>query len=174
MGITWGDADLDAALLNIRRSLQRYGGAYHLDDVKTQKSRRTLALPEPLPDLLRQHRIRQLEERLAAGPLWEGDEWDLVFSTVTGGPLSSRTLARAFKRNLQSADLRDIRFHDLRHGAASYAIAQGVPMKNVQALLGHATIAVTSDTYAHLTDALQRDTANRIGDLLWPSKTSRS
>ncbi len=85
LGLTWDCVDLTAATIAITKSLQRHNGAYHLAETKTARSTPTIALPAELVPLLRAHKARQLEERLRAGPLWIGDDWDLVFAT--GGPL---------------------------------------------------------------------------------------
>ena len=69
--LRWRDVDLDTGALSVRRVLQRYGGAFHLDEPKTTRSRRTIKLPGPVSAALREHRTRQLEERLLAGSAWE-------------------------------------------------------------------------------------------------------
>ena len=96
-----------------------------------------------------------------------------MFCTATGAPLSNRSVVRAFKRTLARAGLRDLRFHDLRHSAASFALAHGVPFKVVQELLGHSTIAVTSGTYAHIVGEAKRDAVERVSAVIWPSNLSR-
>ena len=55
-----------------------------------------------------------------------------------------------------------MRFHDVRHGAASLMLAQGVPLSTISDILGHSGIRITADTYAHLTDELKRDAANAM------------
>ena len=167
LGLAWPDVDLEHGTLTIRRSLQRYDGEYHLDEVKSQRSRRTLALPSPLVEALRRQRTVQVAERLKAGPQWQGDEWELVFATEAGAPLSSKAVTRAFKKDLKAAELPEKRFHDLRHGAATYALSLGVPLKVVQDILGHSTIAITADTYSHIANELQRDATDRITEGLW-------
>ncbi len=167
LGLAWTDGDFDRCTLAVRRSLQRYGGAYHLDDVKSHRSRRTLPLSQPLIDALHAQRTWQLEERLAAGSLWQGEEWNLVFATEVGTPVSGKAVTRAFQKALRAAGLPAKRVHDLRHGAARWALSMGVPLKVVQDILGHSTISITADTYAHIVPALQRDAAQRISDGLW-------
>jgi len=174
LGLAWPDVDLERGTLTIRRSLQRYDGEYHLDEVKSQRSRRTLALPPPLVDALGRQRTLQLEERLKAAPQWEGDQWELVFATEAGAPLSAKAVTRAFKKDLKAAGLPEKRFHDLRHGAATYALSLGVPLKVVQDILGHSTIAITADTYSHIADELQRDATDRITAGLWGAPTTQA
>ena len=173
LGLRWTSIDLDEGLLTVDASLQKYDGEYHLDGVKSHRSRRTLTVPEPLVAVLRRHHAAQSAARLKAGPLWKGNEWDLVFTNEFGEPLGARTLVRVFKSLLSEAGLpTHHRFHDLRHGTASAALTLGVPLKVVQDLLGHSTIAITADTYSHLTRELQRDATDRIGAGLWGPDSS--
>jgi integrase len=166
LGLTWECIDFDAGTLSVRKVLQRYGGAYHLDEPKTQRSRRTIALPTPLVDVLRRHRVRQNEERLRAGPHWPG-QWDLVFCRVDGQPLAGTEVTRQFQRRLAQLGLPRQRWHDQRHAAASFLLSQGVPLRTIMSILGHSTIAVTSDLYAHVAVEMQRDATDRVGSLLW-------
>lgn len=76
-------------------------------------------------------------------------------------------MAQRFQRLLRAAGLPPQRFHDLRHGAASFMLAAGVPLKVVQEVLGHANIAITADTYAHVMPELQREATESVGRLLW-------
>lgn len=169
LGLTWADVDLDGCTLTVRRTLQRYGGAYHLDEPKTQRSRRAISLPAPLVDALRQHRARQAEERLRAGPLWQGDRWNLVFCNEIGGPLAGAEVTRRFQAKLAALGLPRQRFHDLRHAAATFLLAQGVPLRVVMEVLGHSTITTTANVYGHVLPELQRDAMDRQGALLFGS-----
>ena len=164
LGLKWEDVDLDHAQIRIVRSLQRIGKELLLTETKTAKSRRTLPLPQNAVRALRTHRKRQLEGRLATGPAWR--ETDLVFTNSTGGPVEPVTLHRDFKRVLRDTGLPAIRFHNLRHTAASLMLARGVPLKIIQEILGHSSIAVTSGFYAHLTEQLKRDAAEVMDRVL--------
>ena len=77
---------MEGGTVAIRQTLQRHNGAYHLEDTKTARSTRTIAVPDEITPMLRAHKAHQLEERLRTGPQWEGDQWDLVFATETGSP----------------------------------------------------------------------------------------
>ena len=112
LGLTWPDVDLDKGTLSVRRSLKYYDGTYHLDDVKTDHSRRTLTLAPPLVEALREHRRRQIVR----------SSWRLVFVTRSGKPLNGTNLTHTLQRHLKEAGLPRIRFHDLRHGAATYLL----------------------------------------------------
>ncbi len=164
LGLQWRDIDIDAGTLTIAHQLQRVGGTLTLTEPKSYESRRTLILPAVALDALRQHRIRQLEEQLALGGAWRGSGF--VFTSTIGTPLDERNVSRMFKRLLTSAGLPDMRFHDLRHSAASLLLAQGVSAKMVQELLGHSNISLTLGTYSHVIPQLARDTADRMNAVL--------
>lgn len=129
LGLRWGDVNLEEGTLTVRHSLQRYGAAYHLDEPKTRKSRRTLPLPGFLVAELRAHMVRQLQERLLAGSAWTGDAWGLVFTTEFGDPFGGTAVTRRFQRLLEKAELPRWRFHDLRHAAATFMLAKGVGLR---------------------------------------------
>ncbi len=167
LGLTWDDIDLESGTLSVRHTLQRYDRAYHLDEPKTSRSRRTIALPRPLVKALRGHRTRQVEERLRAGQGWEGDRWSLIFTTMAGKPLSSAVVTHGFQETLAAAGLPRQKFHDLRHAAASFMLVQGVALRVVMEVLGHSDIAVTANTYSHVMPDLQRDATESVGELLW-------
>ena len=167
LGLAWEDLDLESETLSVRHTLQRYDRAYHLDEPKSLKSRRTLALPRPLVEGLRDHKTRQIEERLRAGPGWEGNQWNLIFTTTAGKPLSSAVVTHRFQEILLAAGLPRQKFHHLRHAAASFMVVQGVAMRVAMEVLGHSDIAVTANIYSHVLPDLQRDAANRVGSLLW-------
>lgn len=95
---------------------------------------------------LRRHRAGQLSERLAAGELW--DDHDLVFSGRRGGFLHAADVYDSFRRLLEKAGLPRVRFHDLRHTAATLMLGLGVHPKVASEMLGHSTITVTLDLYS--------------------------
>ena len=165
LGTRWQDVDLDAGTLRVTGNLQRVDGQYVLLEPKTAKSKRTVALPAIAVDALRTRGTQQKEQRLRAGSLW-ANPMDLVFTTPFGKPMHGPTVTRSFQTALEVAKLPRQRFHDLRHGAASLLLAQGVPLKVVQEALGHATISVTADVYGHLLPELQKDAAIRMDQAL--------
>lgn len=97
---------------------------------------------------------------MRAGPEWH--EQYLVFTTEIGTPIDASNLARQFKRLLKAADLPERRFHDLRHGVATTLFAQGVHLRTVADLLGHSSVAVTSDIYTHGVGSVLRDAAEKM------------
>jgi integrase len=166
LGLQWRDVDLDTGRLSVRRSLlSAQGGVPQYGEPKTDKSRRTLTLPPEAIAALRAHRDRQNFERQRLGEAWA--DYGLVFTTVTGTPLDQRNVIRLFKAALKRAGLSEtIRFHDLRHAAATLMLASGVDQKTAAARLGHSTIRLTMDLYTHAVQALDVDAAERMQRLL--------
>lgn len=164
-GLKWADLDLEGGRVVIRRALQRQRGAgLVLVDTKSASSRRTVHLSQTAIQALREHRLRQVQERLAAGPLWQ--DGGLVFSNLSGGPLDPSRVNEAFKRALTTAGLPDVRLHDLRHSAASLLLADGVPTKVIQELLGHSSPVLTLRTYSHTSPGLHEEAALVMDRLL--------
>jgi integrase len=165
LGLRWQDVDLERGLLTVRVQLQRINGKLTLTEPKTERSRRTLQLPAMVREALRQHRVRQLEERLAAGPLWEDS--GLVFTTAHGAPLDARNVIRLYQeRILPAAGLPRRPFHVLRHSAATFLLASGCDLRTVQQVLGHAQVSLTANLYAHVMPALLRDAADKLDAVL--------
>lgn len=170
LALHWADMDLDAAALHVRGTLQRSRGALTVAEPKTAHSRRRVALTGLAVAALRTHRARQLEERLLLGPEWE--DHDLVFCRLDGRPLDGTNLLRTdFYPLLERAGLPRVRFHDLRHSAATLLLAQGIHPKIVSELLGHTTIRVTMDIYSHVLPDMQREAVAAMERLLTPAPT---
>jgi integrase len=171
-GLKWDDVDLETGEVQIRQQLQAIGKRLVLVPLKTAKSRRTLILPGACVTALKAHRTRQRERRLKAGQRWV--ETGLVFTTYrtyregkgqnlqVGAGLHPRNVLRVLHALLVDAKLPRVRFHDLRHSAASLLIAAGVELVEVSQLLGHSEIRVTADLYSHL----QKQTAAKAARLM--------
>jgi integrase len=156
--------DLDHGIISVRQALQRLDGKYQFVELKTARSRRSLALPTLIIEKLRAHRIRQIEECLLAGDHWE--EWGLVFSSLRGTPQDAKNVTHRFQALLAREGLPRRRFHDLRHSCATLLLAQGVHPRVVMETLGHSQIAMTMNTYSPVMPALQRDAANQMDAML--------
>jgi integrase len=99
----------------------------------------------------------------------KGNEWqenDLIFPSPIGTPLDSSNVVKAYKRSLEKAGLPNIRFHDLRHTAATLMLQEGINPKIVQERLGHADISLTLNTYSHVLPHLQEEAAEKMDELL--------
>jgi integrase len=164
LGLRWHEVDLDQRILRVNQTVQRVNGKLRFLEPKTERSRRTIIIPDTVVATLRLHRKRQLEERLLAGAKWR--DFGLVFATRVGTPLEPRNVHRDFKRILAKARVHDQRFHDLRHAAASLLLAQGINPRVVMELLGHSRIGITMDTYSHVVPSLMREAADKMDQIL--------
>lgn len=165
LGLRWEDLDLASGNASIRRTLQRTNSSGLVAlPTKTQSSERRIALPTPCLRSLAQHRDRQRQEREAAGTGWKSS--DYVFTRPDGFPIDGATLTRHFTALLHRAGLRPIRFHDLRHSAATLLLEQGVELVVIKELLGHAHIGVTATVYAHVRLRLQHQAIDTLSNVL--------
>lgn len=167
-GLRWEDVDWTNGTLNLQQTIvQVRSGEMFVQAPKTRRGRRSVPLLPFAAEALRRHRAEQNAQRLALGDRWRDN--DLVFTDGTGGPLRAQNvMRRSFVPLLERAGLPHIRFHDLRHSAASIMLALGVSLKTVQEILGHANIATTGDIYSHVMPVQQREALERLGDLLKP------
>jgi integrase len=165
LGLRWSDLDWDNGHLHVQRQLQRVTGeGLVFSEPKSAAGRRLVKLGSAALDKLRDHRERQEQERLFAGERWR--EHNLIFPSTIGTPMEPRNLLRHFKGLLQRADLPVIRFHDLRHTAATLMLKQRIHGKIVQERLGHSSISLTLDTYSHALPSLQDGAAEEMDTLL--------
>jgi integrase len=165
LALRWRDLELDASRLSVCATLQRTGQGFEFAETKTPQSRRRVALGSTAVAALRRHRAVQNAERLAAGPAWQ--DHDLVFANEVGGPLDGSNLQRrSFLPLLKRVALPRIRFHDLRHTAATLLLGRGVHPKVVSEMLGHSQIGVTLDLYSHVTPTMQRDATAAVDAIL--------
>jgi integrase len=163
LALCWQDVDFERRTLRVSGTMPTVGERV-VSETKTERSRRTLPLPDAVATALRLHRQRQLERRLAAGESWQ--DHDLVFANIFGGPVERKGLHYRFKQAISRAGVPNIRFHDLRHGCATFLLAQGVPARAVMDILGHSSIKTTMDLYAHVMPHLLDDAAAKMNALL--------
>ena len=167
LGLKWEDIDLTCGTLSVRRTVVQLPPPYGWieSEPKSAQSRRSIKLAAMTISALHVHRARQLEQRVAAYEAWE--DHDLVFPTKNGRRMSPTTLRMChFRPLLRRAGIPYIRFHDLRHGAATLLLSMGIHPKVVQELLGHSQISITMDTYSHVLPTLQGEAVRRLGELL--------
>lgn len=148
IALKWSDVDLSCGTVRVQQSRTQKRGGYADEAPKTESGRRAIPLTPQALEALKAHRARQNAERLAAGASWPAH--DLVFTRENGSTLHYWHVRTIWQRWVREARLPYIRFHDLRHTAATWLIAQGVPPNVVQAILGHADPATTMRFYAHV------------------------
>lgn len=149
-GLQWSDLDLDKGQVTASHQVQRdKDGRPRLVPLKTKTSKATIGIPASTVDVLKQHRKRQLAERMKVADVWQDN--DLVFCTEVETPLNPSNIRnRSFYPILKKAGLPRTRFHDLRHTCATLLLAHGVHPKLVQAHMRHARMSTTMDLYCHV------------------------
>ena len=171
LGLRWSDLDWKTHSLHVQRQLQRLDGQYVFPEPKSAAGRRVIVVGETMIQKLRAHLNILEAERREAGDRWQ--ENDLIFSSSLGTPWDKRNMFKYYKIFLKKAGLPDIRFHDLRHTAATLMLQQGVHPKIVQERLGHSDITLTLNTYSHVLPAMQEEAASKLDELLTPIDVSR-
>ena len=164
LGLDWNHIDLEKQSIVISQQLQRdkeKGGEYRIQKSTKNDRPRTIAPPPIAFNYIRAERSEQNKSKLIAGDAW-CNEWDLVFTDKVGNHLAIHTVYKEFKRIAEQIGRPDLRPHDLRHTCATVALASGSDVKSVQSLMGHATASFTLDRYAHATEQMKQDTANKM------------
>jgi integrase len=181
LGLHWSALDWDAATLKVTHAVKRVRDRTEtsalrtclvIGEVKTARSRRTLFLTPELVELLRRHRARLAEERMAIGPAWR--EHDLIFPSALGTPLDPDNVSHWFSRICRRAGLGHWHLHELRHSGASLILAQGTDLYVVSEILGHSSVAITKDLYGHLVEGQKRAAAARMSEVLLTPNGSRN
>lgn len=160
LALRWTDVDLEHQTVKVRRTVDyipRYG--YVENEQKTAAGRRVVLLPSFVVDMLKQHRIQQLEARLKAGSAWE--DRDLVFTGLSGGYFNPRYLEKLMQRVIAEAGLPHMTLHTLRHSAATLLLSMGVPLKVIQEILGHSSYAITADIYTDVLPSMQKEAMDK-------------
>jgi hypothetical protein len=155
-----GDIDAAAQALVVSRQVRREPGGLAIVRPKSEASNRVVALD--LASLAVLRRLR--EQRIAAGARVEPATF--LFPGYGDRPVDPDRLTKLFRRLNTASGLPPVRLHDLRHGAASLALAAGNDLKFVQALLGHASIVLTADTYTSVLDEHAHRGARATAELI--------
>lgn len=190
LGLMWSDLDLDAGTLVVVRNRlrpkwkhgcgtpcgrkqagycpNRVAAREETAGTKSRAGRRGIGLPDPLVQLLREHRDQQERERATACDLWQ--ETGYVFTTALGRPVNPSTDYHAWKRLLVAAGVQERRLHDARHTAATVLLLLGVPERTVMSVMGWSSTAMAA-RYQHVGAAMRRGVADQVGGLLWKPPT---
>jgi integrase len=154
LGMEWENIDWAKGTIRIEKTISEVNGRAVITEPKTQRSRRTISLPEIVLDHLKPNM-----------PAQAGKKTGFIFASNVGTPIAPRNLLRHFYSVLADLDIPKIRFHDLRHTAATILFQQDVHPKKVQELLGHSSIVLTLDTYSHIIPSMHSETAEKMDEL---------
>ena len=173
LGLKWTDLDWIRKTIRVERQLIRpKGDKVKFSHPKTKHGKRGVALGPRTIDILRAHYENQHAEIQKAGEKWR--ETGLIFTTSTGSAIHPRNLLRNYKALLRDSGLPQIRFHDLRHTAASLMLNNGIPVIIVSRRLGHARPSITLDIYGHIIPSMQSKAAELMDELVTPIELHRN
>ena len=165
MGLQWPDINLDTGVISVNRSVQEFQKQFIVKAPKTVGSVRSLVISGSVLDLLKEYKRQQDAERDKIYELWEMKEaW--VFTQWNGKPMNPGTSCHWWFNFLKRHQLPHMPFHGLRHVSATILIAQGVPLKNVSARLGHTDIRTTANIYADALESVDRNAAEKMDQYL--------
>lgn len=173
LGLTWKNVDFERGEIRIVQQLSHFsdnGEPFSFPPPKTKYSRRTITIGADLVEMLKTHYQAQQIQKQFIGIEWK--EYDLVFASSIGTPLDHRNMQRDFDKLLKTAGLPKIRFHDLRHNAASMMLAGKTSVVSVSRYLGHSSPQVTLGIYAHLVPGGFDEIVNTMNALPSASETS--
>ena len=171
-GLTWDDIDFNNKCIHINQALIRVDNTYTISSLKTDSSYRSLPVSDALLVKLENHKKRQKINRVKYGQfylknIFNKKEYDLVFTWENGKFIIPSNFLQRLKRMLKHCNInKNIRWHDLRHTNATLLLEGGASMKTVQERLGHSLMQTTSDTYAHVTEKMNREATNIISNIL--------
>lgn len=162
LALKWSDIDWQRGTASVCRTIQVAGSQWAFDDAKRKRSRRIVKLQNFVLKALQELREKQEGEREGNGVSMR----ELIFLSAAGLPLKQRTVKREFRKLLAAAGIRSVRLYDLRHTAATLAIAAGVSVKVISDQLGHASISFTLERYSHVLPSIQDEAAAKVEQLL--------
>ena len=166
-GLKWTDLQWNSGNLHVQRQVKRVPGqGWKFESPKTKSGRRTIMLGESTIDVLRRQKSILTKNKALAGDRWK--DLNLIFPSLIGTPGDPSNLRKEFRKILNKASLPEIRFHDLRHTAASLMLNNGVPPIVVSKRLGHANPSITLNTYGHLYVEMQSEAARIMDELVTP------
>ncbi len=166
-GLTWNDLHWHTGELHVRRqAVDVSGGGWEFAEPKTRFGTRIIKLGQGTLEVLQAHKERQEQQKALMGSRWKDN--NLIFPSSVGTPLNKSNMRKDFNRILEEAGLPHIRFHDLRHTAASLMMNHQVPILVASRRLGHSKPSVTLDIYSHLYQESQNDVATLLDELVTP------
>lgn len=169
LGLKWQDIDLDNYIITVKQALLRVKdketkkSELKLDPVKTKKSNRTVPFPEELAVALKKYKIKQVQEKLKAGPMYQ--DQNLVFCTTLGTFIEPRNFNRTFSRIIKNVDIKDFSLHGLRHTYTTRLSEIGINVKIRQELLGHES-SNTTEGYNHVLWEMMRMAIDQLNEYM--------
>lgn len=168
LGLQWNNVDFENNLIRISDNMVKVGTKAKMTTPKSDNSVRTVAILNETVNILKQHRKKQLENKLLFGSQY--NDTNFVCTWPDGRHLKPDYLTHTLKKLLKKCNLPDIRFHDLRHTHATLLLMQGVNPKIVAERLGHSKVDITLDTYSHVLPEMQQEAVRKLDELFKKAK----
>ena len=164
LGLHWSDIDFEKGIAHIRNNYVRgeKGSVYKAP--KTRSGLRDLPIGAALLPELKKARAQYNMNKLSMGPAFTDS--DLVICKPNGTPYQPDSMSQKWDRFIKNQPIKKIRFHDLRHTCATMMIEANVSMETVSTFMGHGSIQITMDTYAHCTKAMEQQAADTLDQIL--------
>ncbi len=159
LGLQWDDINIDTGEIRINKQVQAIDGKLIVSPPKTKNSNRTIILPPPLLNVLREYK-QTVNSR-----------WVFPSPVKADSPRDPTACRKRLSAILEHAQCKHVRFHDLRHTFSTQAIQYGMDVKTLAATLGHSSVETTLNVYSHVTDEMQRAAARKIDAMFGGSET---
>lgn len=173
LALKWSDIDFDNKEVSVTKSI-RYVTKNDITNIdkaqfivqtpKSQSSIRKVPIPTNLVKELKIYKLKQSEIKLKNAVIY--DNQDYVFAKEDGKPIEGQYLLRYYKKALENAGIEYRKFHVMRHTYASRLIENDVNIKVVQTLLGHSSLRMTSEIYAHILPKQKIDAVESLNNCL--------
>ena len=150
MALQWDDLNFKTGELRIERQVYRTKEELLIQEPKTKASIRTVILPPPVAEALKEYKKTVSSQWMFPSPKKED------------APLAPAAASHRLSKILSHAGCKKVRFHDLRHVFATNALEHGMDVKTLSTIIGHVSSATTLNVYAHVTDDMQRQAATKI------------
>lgn len=165
LGLRWKDVDKENLIISVTQILTHDGKGFEAG-AKTVSGQRPIRVDENTMKALENHRKKALEKRIENADVFE--DKDLVVHTKFGGPVSPRNTIRSFKRLIDKAGVKEIRFHDLRHTHVTFLIKNRETPQAIAERMGWSDTRMI-DKYAHIRPDIQEDVADTFGKTFYVS-----
>lgn len=170
LGLKWSNVNLDEQNLNINNQIIPTSKGIINKKPKSKDSIRTIPIPSIIISMIKKQQRQQRENKLRFGAGYKDN--NLLCCKIDGSPFSPTYFTKVFSNILSEKGFKHIRFHDLRHSAATNMLKSGADIKTVSTILGHSNIGITLDIYSHVEDSMKRDAIDKVQNAIFGKQVS--
>ncbi len=164
LGLNWQNVNIEKGYIRVEQELSCTKQGLKILPPKTNKSKRNIAIPDTLVNILKKHKTEQMKNKLLLGKEYQNE--NMVCTYPNGKLFYPKRFSAKFHELLEKNGLPIVRFHDLRHSHASLLVKLGIQPKIISERLGHSNIGITMDLYSHLYEEADREVADMFGNLI--------